>query len=406
MVAKAEIAKETLSAEQVATLCKAFVGIKLPLQEHGVLFGGYSGTSIRVTGADGKKALLKVCHGYSVKDAAQQAAVASHVASHGFRGICSPMPLVDKQSTTPYVLSRPGDGTPVMMLSWVDGVAADKVVSGGQVPSGDVLASVGASLAALHSVAVSGEAASKLRACEVTGACDVAKHLSGELERKMSGSAHTRAHPFVTEFYAAEKASLVASMGAAELPRGVLHGDPFLDNMLADPSSGTLQGFVDLEDFCVGPLLFDVACCASACCFRADGALDMRRVRALLEGYASVRPLTPTERTHFVAFMRLTMLCNCTWRFINFNIENRELADMANAHVELQDRIIALHDDITVGAINGVLKKLPTAPTATSPLYAPPPLYQRASAKQLIVVGALAVACVAVSVALTRSKGR
>ena len=128
MHAKAEIAKETLSAEQVATLSKAFVGIKQPLQEHGVLFGGYSGTSIRVTGADGKKALLKVCHGYSVKDAAQQAAVASHVASHGFRGICSPLPLVDKQST-PYVLSRPGDGTPVMMLSWVDGVAVDKVVT-------------------------------------------------------------------------------------------------------------------------------------------------------------------------------------------------------------------------------------------------------------------------------------
>ena len=116
----------------------------------------------------------------------------------------------------------------------------------------------------------------------------------------------------------------------------------------------------NVEDFCIGPLIFDVACCASACCFRTDGALDIRRLRALLGGYAAVRPLTCIERASFLAFMRLTMfvcgtrsydapvclcvlvplacfaaaktqsfahrhrdcrLCNCTWRFINFNID-------------------------------------------------------------------------------------
>lgn len=352
MTAKAEVAKETLSVAEVEALCTYFP-VALPIREHRPLFGGYSGTSIAVVGADGTKAVLKICNDYTVADATSQAAVAAHAAAAGFMGVCAPMLRKDGSGC---VFPR-ADGTPVMMLTWVEGKAVDKVLSSGDVDKATILASVGAGLAALHSVPVS--ASTKLRACEKgSGACDVSKHISGELMRKMKGSVHTKAHPFVTECYMTECASLTQSMGAEGLPRGVLHGDPFLDNMLCDPktvsattsathppfrmlmlsprvSQGELVGLVDLEDFCLGPLLFDVACCASACCFRDDGALDIRRLRALLEGYAAVRPLTPVERKHFLAFMRLTMLCNCTWRFINFNIDHREIEECRNAHVEV-----------------------------------------------------------------------
>ena len=309
MAAKAEVSKETLSLEDVSALCALFDGVHLPLREHKTLFGGYSGTSIRVTGADGARAVLKIVHGYTMADAANQAAVAAHAASAGFTGVCAPLPLA--ADATRCVYER-GDGTPVMMLSFVDGVAADKVLAEADGPKGSaLLRSVGGGLAALHSVPVDGGAARRLRHCEGgSGACDVAKHMSGELLEKMRASAHTRAHPFLTGFYEAEVASLNESMRASELPRGLLHGDPFLDNMLVAATTGELRGLVDLEDFCVGPLLFDVACCASASCFRPDGALDLRRLRALLEGYAAVRPLTAGERRHFLSFMRLTMLCN------------------------------------------------------------------------------------------------
>ena len=330
-MSKEEVSKETLSDDQVAALCAQFPSVKLPLVEHGVLFGGYSGTSVRVTGADGVKHVLKVCHGYSVADAMQQSAVASHAAKAGFLGVCAPEPLGDESSKTPCVYSRPGDGTPVMMLSWVDGTAGDKVLSAGDIDATVLLSSIGAGLAALHSVPVNAAASKRLRWCEKgTGACDVSKHITGELLNKMRGSEHTKAHPFLTEFYEKECVALKETMANAGLPRGVLHGDPFLDNMLVDAKTGQLAGFVDLEDFCLGPLLFDVACCASASCFRPDGAFDIRRLRALLGGYASVRPLNATERELFLPFMRLTMLCNCTWRFINFNIEQREIESCRN----------------------------------------------------------------------------
>jgi len=371
MTAKAEVSKETLSLEDVSNLCALFDGVRLPLREHKTLFGGYSGTSIRVTDAAGARSVLKIVHGYTMTDAANQAAVATHAASAGFTGVCAPLRLA--ADATRFVFQR-DDGTPVMMLSFVEGVAADKVLAEADGPKGSaLLRSVGGGLAALHSIPVAGDAAGRLRHCEGgSGACDVAKHMSGELLEKMRTSTHTREHPFLTDFYEAEAASLNESMRASELPRGVLHGDPFLDNMLVDAATGELAGLVDLEDFCVGPLLFDVACCASASCFRPDGALDLRRLRALLQGYAAVRPLTTDERRHFLSFMRLTMLCNCTWRFVNFNIDSREIEECRNAHVELQERIVALHDEVTVGFVEQVLAELPVQPTMPPPLFAPP----------------------------------
>ena len=124
-MSKEEVSKETLSDDQVAALCAQFPSVKLPLVEHGVLFGGYSGTSVRVTGADGVKHVLKVCHGYSVADAMQQSAVASHAAKAGFLGVCAPEPLGDESSKTPCVYSRPGDGTPVTLLATQQRAALD-----------------------------------------------------------------------------------------------------------------------------------------------------------------------------------------------------------------------------------------------------------------------------------------
>jgi Ser/Thr protein kinase RdoA (MazF antagonist) len=60
---------------------------------------------------------------------------------------------------------------------------------------------------------------------------------------------------------------------------------------------------------CIGPLLFDVACCAAAACFRAsDNAFDVRRLRALLTGYDAARPITETEAEQLVTFMQIAML--------------------------------------------------------------------------------------------------
>ena len=92
--------------------------------------------------------------------------------------------------------------------------------------------------------------------------------------------------------------------------------------------AGQFVGWVDWEDASTGPLLFDLACMCIGCCFRSeDNALDLDRLRAILEGYSSKRAITPSEVRRFIPFMRLTLLCNCEWRFRNFNIDHPEMED-------------------------------------------------------------------------------
>ena len=359
-MAKAEVSKETVTREGVEALLKHWE-FPFPLTDFSVLFGGYSGTSVKVVGADGEKFVLKICHGYSRDDVEAQARCAVYARAGGFGGACTACALRGKPAT--FSVERDGDKTPAMLLTWVDGLAADKVIAAGAVAREAVLHAVGEGLGQLHCVAPPtgwDAVLPSLRTIEEGGGCDLRLHLSGEIASIFASAKALKGHAFLP-FYERELASMRAAYNASGLPTGVLHADPFLDNVLVSPSSGALAGFVDLEDVCLGPLLFDVACCACAACFDADtGALDLGRFRALMGGYSAARPLAAQERAVFVAFMRLTMLCNCAWRFKNFNVDHPELVSMKDAHVELQQRIEALHEKGNVDRLQACLAELPT----------------------------------------------
>ncbi len=85
-----------------------------------------------------------------------------------------------------------------------------------------------------------------------------------------------------------------------DLPRGVIHGDLFRDNILWDDHGNhhTPQ-MIDFYFACNEQLLFDVAVTANDWCldFSAypEARLHIANARALLSGYASVRAFTDTE---------------------------------------------------------------------------------------------------------------
>lgn len=78
------------------------------------------------------------------------------------------------------------------------------------------------------------------------------------------------------------------------LPSGIIHADLFPDNVffLGD----RLSGLIDFYFACNDALAYDVAICLNAWCFEPDGAFNLTKGRALLEGYDGVRSLTPDER--------------------------------------------------------------------------------------------------------------
>ena len=124
----------------------------------------------------------------------------------------------------------------------------------------------------------------------------------------------------------------------------------------------------------------------------------MDRLEALLTGYCSTsRTLTPTEVDYFLPFMRLALMCNATWRFVNFNIDHREIEDCRDTYLELRDRIVALEDPATVSKVDAMVRRIGAREGASA---AP------VRTKRHVFVGALlAIAVVAgAAFAVSRSK--
>lgn len=92
----------------------------------------------------------------------------------------------------------------------------------------------------------------------------------------------------------------------AELPRANLHADLFRDNVLFDGMH--LSGMLDFHNACSGPMLYDLAVAANDWCSTRDGTLDLPRLRALLGGYAALRPFSPHEAQHWPALLRVACL--------------------------------------------------------------------------------------------------
>ncbi len=83
-----------------------------------------------------------------------------------------------------------------------------------------------------------------------------------------------------------------------DLPRGLVHGDLFRDNVLWD-ANGDLAALLDFESACEGTFAYDLMVTVLAWCVGDD--LDPRLAQALRDGYERVRPLEERERQALAA---------------------------------------------------------------------------------------------------------
>lgn len=92
----------------------------------------------------------------------------------------------------------------------------------------------------------------------------------------------------------ADELAQLASQWPQDLPRGVIHADLFPDNVLMLGEQVT--GLIDFYFACTDLIAYDVAVTHAAWCFDGAGNLFNAAVsNALLEGYNSIRPLSPAE---------------------------------------------------------------------------------------------------------------
>jgi len=90
-----------------------------------------------------------------------------------------------------------------------------------------------------------------------------------------------------------------------DLPKGVIHGDMFVDNILFNGDQVT--GIIDFYYAHTAPLVMDVAISLNAQAILL-GDHDKERTRAFLEGYQRVRKLSPVEKDALSGLMRLAAL--------------------------------------------------------------------------------------------------
>jgi homoserine kinase type II len=97
-----------------------------------------------------------------------------------------------------------------------------------------------------------------------------------------------------------------AAIDDSALPQGIIHGDLFRDNVLWDDAGE--GGVIDFYFACDDVLVYDLAIAVNDWCTTPEGALDVDRTTAFIEGYERARPLEDTERRQWSAMLRRAAL--------------------------------------------------------------------------------------------------
>jgi len=117
-----------------------------------------------------------------------------------------------------------------------------------------------------------------------------------------------------------------------KLPKGVIHGDLFADNLLF--RGERLTAVLDFEAACRGKFIFDLATAVNALCF-VDGQYSLDRFRALVRGYESVRTLSLAEWDAFPNELRYSSLRFTITRLQDFFL--RPINGAARVHKDFHE---------------------------------------------------------------------
>ncbi|MBA9031632.1 homoserine kinase [Rhizobium leguminosarum] len=187
------------------------------------------------------------------------------------RGLSCPLPLPRRDGALLGSLS----GRPAALISFLEGMWLRK-------PEARHCREVGRALAEMH-VAGDGFELKRANALSIDGwrgLWEKSEPRAGEVEPGLQ-----------TEI--GSELDFLSTAWPSGLPAGVIHADLFPDNVffLGDQ----LSGLIDFYFACNDLLAYDVSICLNAWCFEKDGAYNITKGTAMLEGYQSVRPLSDAE---------------------------------------------------------------------------------------------------------------
>lgn len=190
-------------------------------------------------------------------------------------GVPTPAPVQARDGSMVQVVC----GKPAAIFPWV---AGDMLCLKAVTPA--AAHEVGAALARMHLAGPAEPAATSLGAGrfgadELVARCD-------RILKATDAESRSQAEPL------RDAVILVDRKRRADLPRGLVHGDLFRDNVLWH--DGKIAALLDFESAHRGPFAYDLAVLVLSWSFR--DTFDMEVARALVAGYRSVRELAESER--------------------------------------------------------------------------------------------------------------
>jgi len=187
------------------------------------------------------------------------------------RGVKSARPIRNKDGATLGTLC----GRPAALIEFLDGVSANP-------PSLAQTRNAGKALAGLHL------AGAEFPATRTND-------LGPEAWPQLLGAAAPRADEVQEGLGKLIETHLADTLKdwPGDLPGGVIHADLFPDNVLF--IGDQVSGLIDFYFACTDSFAYDLAVMINAWCFTKDGTFEGEKSAALIDGYQSVRKLTPPE---------------------------------------------------------------------------------------------------------------
>ncbi|WP_257286300.1 homoserine kinase [Endozoicomonas sp. SESOKO1] len=101
-----------------------------------------------------------------------------------------------------------------------------------------------------------------------------------------------------------------------ELPKGLIHGDLFHNNVLFD--QGRISAVIDFYQACNDWLIYDLAVTVNDWCITDSLELDDQRTKVLMDAYAQVRPFTEDEKKAWPLILQLAAFRFWISRLVTF----------------------------------------------------------------------------------------
>ncbi len=294
----------TLSSSELAHIVAQYpIGTPLKLEE---MLGGFGNSNFKLTTTEGEF-LLKICDEKDAAELKMQISLLHHLNEHAYPTVY-PVLTKDQRPITHEAVGS------VMLYPFLQGEQPQ--------PSSSILAQLGEALAQLHHIP------------PIDGLPPFAMGISQMLPffKEIQGTQFS-AHPFV-ELLKSQLESMKPQLNAP-LPRGLLHGDLFLDNTLFNGDQ--MVAILDFEEGCYDVLLLDVGMTLIGCCYTPQHELNLKAAQRFLDAYNAVRPLTKKEWEHLDCFVHYAALSIAFWRFRQFNIRRPD-AHRADTYQEMLTR--------------------------------------------------------------------